>query len=257
MYAFGLADGTYVENKSTYAVDARWPGNDSFFMLSVIRHRVRSACFNFKLTPDEMRKAVDLLRKAGGGIERWIVPGLEFTRDAFLRVPTSDDRGPKMLAVIQELLDSTRGRGSGMAAKPKTIDEYLAALSDDKRAALEKLRKTIKAAAPEAEECISYQIAAFRQNGMLVAFGATENHCAFYPMNSSVVETYKDELKGYDTSKGTIRFQPDKPLPVALVRKLVKARLAENLAQSTKAKNTSKKPARRKATPRATPKRGK
>ena len=115
-----------------------------------------------------------------------------------------------------------------MAGRPKTIDEYLAALSDDKRAALEKLRKTIRAAAPKAEECISYQLAAFRQDGMLVAFGATANHCAFYLMSSSTVEAHKGELKDYDTSKGTIRFQADKPLPVALVRKLVKARIAEN-----------------------------
>ena len=121
-----------------------------------------------------------------------------------------------------------------MAAKPKTIDQYLAALSDDKRAALEKLRKTIRTAAPKAEECISYQLAAFRQNGMLVAFGATANHCAFYLMSSSTVEAHKDELKDYDTSKGTIRFQADKPLPGALVRKLVKARIAENLARSRK-----------------------
>src|SRR5881392_3518814 len=119
-------------------------------------------------------------------------------------------------------------------AKPTTIDEYLAAVSDEQRAALEKLRKTIRAAAPKAEECISYQLAAFRQNGMLVAFGATANHCAFYLMSSSTVEAHKDELKDYDTSKGTIRFPADKPLPVALVRKLVKARIAENLARSRK-----------------------
>jgi len=110
-----------------------------------------------------------------------------------------------------------------------TIDEYLAALSEDKRAALEKLRKTIKAAAPKAEECISYQLPAFRLEGkMLVAFGATASHCAFYPMSSSTIKAHQDELKGYDTSKGTIRFQPDHPLPAALVRKLVKARIAEN-----------------------------
>lgn len=115
-----------------------------------------------------------------------------------------------------------------MSTKPKTIDEYLAALSDDQRDALEKLRKTIKAAAPKAEECISYQLPAFRQNGMLVGFGATKNHCAFYLMSSTTVEAHKDELKGYDTSKGTIRFEADKPLPVSLVRKLVKARIAEN-----------------------------
>jgi len=101
-------------------------------------------------------------------------------------------------------------------------------LSDDKRAALQKLRKTIKSAAPKAEECISYQLPAFRQHGMLVGFGATANHCAFYLMSASAVEAHKDEVREYDTSKGTIRFQPDKPLPVALVRKLVKARIAEN-----------------------------
>jgi len=113
--------------------------------------------------------------------------------------------------------------------KAKTIDEYLAALSEDKRAALEKLRRTIRAAAPNAEECISYQLPAFRLNGVLVAFGARANHCAFYPMSSSTVVAHKDELKGYDTSTGTIRFQPDHPLPAALVRRLVKARIAENV----------------------------
>jgi uncharacterized protein YdhG (YjbR/CyaY superfamily) len=121
-----------------------------------------------------------------------------------------------------------------MTTKPKatsrtrTVDDYLAGLSDDKRAALEKLRRTIRAAAPKAEECISYQLPAFRLNGMLVAFGATANHCAFYAMSSSTLSALKEELKGYDTSKGTIRFQSDQPLPAALVRKVVKARIAEN-----------------------------
>jgi len=120
--------------------------------------------------------------------------------------------------------------------KPRTIDEYLATLSDDKRAALEKLRKTIRAAAPKAEECISYGLAAFRLNGRpLVAFGATAKHCAFYLMSGSTVAAHKDELKDYDTSKGTIRFQPDNPLPAALVRKLVKARIAENEKMGKKA----------------------
>jgi uncharacterized protein YdhG (YjbR/CyaY superfamily) len=116
-------------------------------------------------------------------------------------------------------------------AKPKTIDEYLARLDDDQRRALQRLRKTIKEAAPKAEECISYQLAAFRQDGMLVAFGATANHCAFYLMSASTVAAHEDDLEGYDTSKGTIRFHPDKPPPAALVRKLVKARLAENKAR--------------------------
>ena len=117
-----------------------------------------------------------------------------------------------------------------MKAKTRatTIDEYLAGLSADQRAALEKLRKTIRAAAPKAEECISYSLPAFRLNGMLVAFGASTNHCSFYPMSPATLAAHRDELEGYETSKGTIRFQPGKPLPPGLVRKLVKARIAEN-----------------------------
>jgi uncharacterized protein YdhG (YjbR/CyaY superfamily) len=112
-------------------------------------------------------------------------------------------------------------------AKPPSVDAYLARLSDDKRAALEKLREHIRAAAPSAEECISYQCPAFRLDGkMLVWYGAGKNHCAFYP--GAVVEQHKEELRDYETSKGTIRFQADRPLPAALVRKLVKARIAKN-----------------------------
>ena len=112
--------------------------------------------------------------------------------------------------------------------KPRNVDEYLAALSAEKRAALQKLRKTIRAAAPQAEECISYGLCAFRQGGMLVGFGATKSHCAFYLMSGATVAAHKDLLEGYDTSKGTIRFEADKPLPAALVRKLVRARIAES-----------------------------
>ncbi len=119
-----------------------------------------------------------------------------------------------------------------MVGKPRTHEEYLAALSDDQRAALERLRRTIREAAPGAEESISYQLPAFRLEGrMLVAFGATAKHCAFYLMSSSTVETFKDDLKDYHTSKGTIRFQADDALPDSLVRKLVKARIAENAAR--------------------------
>ena len=112
--------------------------------------------------------------------------------------------------------------------KTKDIDEYLATLGADQRSALGKLRSAIRAAAPNAEECISYQLPAFRQNGMLVAFGATASHCAFYLMSSTTVKDHEDKLQGYDTSKGTIRFPAAKPLPVSLVRKLVKARIKEN-----------------------------
>lgn len=118
-----------------------------------------------------------------------------------------------------------------MAAKPTTIDEVLASLPADQRAALEELRRTIRRAAPQAEECVSYGLAAFRQDGMLVSFGATARHCAFYLMSATTLDAFRDELEGYDTSKGTIRFQPDAPLPAALVRRLVRARLAENAAR--------------------------
>ena len=90
------------------------------------------------------------------------------------------------------------------------------------------MRRTIRAAAPKAEECISYGVAAFRQNGVLVGFGAGKGHCSLYPMNGSTVAAFKDELVGYETSKGAIHFSADRPLPAALVKKLVKARLAEN-----------------------------
>jgi uncharacterized protein YdhG (YjbR/CyaY superfamily) len=116
-----------------------------------------------------------------------------------------------------------------MGRPPRSIDEYLAILSDEARAALEKLRRTIRSAAPRAEECISYRLPAFRLDGrMLVAFGATANHCAFYPMSSVTVAAHKKALKAYDTSKGTIRFHPENALPAALVRKLVRARIREN-----------------------------
>jgi uncharacterized protein YdhG (YjbR/CyaY superfamily) len=113
--------------------------------------------------------------------------------------------------------------------KPNTIDEYLAAVDPDKRAALQYLRNTIQAAAPTAQECITYGLAAFRLKGKpLVAFGATASHCAFYLMSGFTIEAHKDQLKSYDISKGTIRFPADTPLPSSLVRKLVKARIAEN-----------------------------
>ena len=119
-------------------------------------------------------------------------------------------------------------RKSASVPRPKTFDGYLAAVSAPQRAALEKLRKAIRSAAPKAEECISYGVPAFRLNGkFLVALGAAANHCSFYP--GSALRALKVNVKAYDTSKGTIRFQPDRPLPVALVRKLVKARIAQQI----------------------------
>jgi uncharacterized protein YdhG (YjbR/CyaY superfamily) len=110
-------------------------------------------------------------------------------------------------------------------ATPKSIDQYLSRLDDKPRRALEKLRKDIKTAAPGAEECISYRIPAFRLDGrMLVWFHATAKHCSFFP-GAHPIHVYKAALKKYSTSKGTIRFDPDAPLPSTLVKKLVKARI--------------------------------
>ena len=110
-------------------------------------------------------------------------------------------------------------------ATPRDIDDYLARVSDDKRAALQQLRATIRKTVPRAEECISYQMPAFRVDGKVVMwFGAGAKHCAFYP--GAVVQQFRDELADYETSKGTVRFQPDDPLPAGLVRKLIRARLA-------------------------------
>jgi uncharacterized protein YdhG (YjbR/CyaY superfamily) len=115
--------------------------------------------------------------------------------------------------------------------KPRTIDEYLAHAKPDQRAVLEKLRRTIHATAPKAEECISYGIPAFRLGGRsLVFFGAWANHCAFYPGSSTTLKKFQNDLKDFQITKGTIRFSPGNPLPLALIKELVKARIKENRA---------------------------
>ena len=111
------------------------------------------------------------------------------------------------------------------------IDEYLSALPEKVRSTLEVLRKTIKAAAPKAEEVISYQIPTFKYHGFLVCFAAFKNHCSFYTTSHSVMKAFANELKSYDTSGVTIHFTADKPLPASLVKKLVKARIKENEAR--------------------------
>ena len=127
-----------------------------------------------------------------------------------------------------------------MKARPTTITAFLATLTPTQRATLQKLRRAIKAAAPGAEECISYGIPAFRHDGrILVWFGAGKNHCAFYPGAHPIV-AHKAALKSYRTSKGTIRFPVDEPLPATLVRKLVKTRIAENAARREVAAAKSK-----------------
>jgi len=117
-----------------------------------------------------------------------------------------------------------------MTEMPATIDAYLAGLPKDVAAALDKLRTTIKAAAPGATEAISYRIPTFSLHGKLVGFAAFEKHCGFYLMSTGITETYKADIAPYLSGKGTLHFTPTEPLPTALVKKLVKARIAENLA---------------------------
>ena len=119
------------------------------------------------------------------------------------------------------------------SAPARNVDEYLAGVPKEVRATLEKLRKTIRAAAPMASEVISYQMPMYKHHGMVIGFAAFKDHCSIFP-GSAVVDAHKVELKRYETSKGTIRFPVSKPLPAALVRKLVKARIAENEARATK-----------------------
>jgi uncharacterized protein YdhG (YjbR/CyaY superfamily) len=107
-----------------------------------------------------------------------------------------------------------------MLKKPKSIDEYLKGLGSEKRAALEKLRKSIKAAAPEPKSALAIAFPRGVLDGkLLVAFAAAANHCSFFPMSSTTIKDLKAELKPYETSKGTIRFSSDKPLPVSLFGK--------------------------------------
>ncbi len=115
-----------------------------------------------------------------------------------------------------------------MAKRPRTIDEYLAGLDGTSRAALQKVRRAIHAAAPKAEECISYGMPAFRLKGKLIAgFRAAADHCSYHPMSGATVGTLAADLADYDTGAGTIRFSAREALPSPLVRKLVKARIAE------------------------------
>ena len=120
--------------------------------------------------------------------------------------------------------------------KAATVTEYLRAVPAKPRAALQRLRKTIKAAAPGAEEVISYGMPAFRHRGrMLVSYAAFKNHLSFFPGSTAVRAARQGKLMGFETSKGTIRFTVDKPLPATLVKRLVKARIKENAAKESAA----------------------
>jgi len=111
----------------------------------------------------------------------------------------------------------------------KNVDEYLARVPEPARSTLKHVRAVIRSVVPaETTEVISYGIPMFKYNGMLVGYAAFKNHCSLFPTGSGVIEKFAKELKGYATSRGTIQFPSDKPLPDALVRKIVRVRVREN-----------------------------
>jgi uncharacterized protein YdhG (YjbR/CyaY superfamily) len=133
------------------------------------------------------------------------------------------------MARMKKANSGDRGSAAKHYVAAKNTDEYLAAVPEPARSTLSKIRAIIRSAVPpEATEAISYGMPAFRYKGPLVCFAAFQNHCSFFPMNASLIVTFKSELKGFQTSKGTIRFPVDKPLSATLLKKLVKARIAEN-----------------------------
>lgn len=115
---------------------------------------------------------------------------------------------------------------------PTTVEDYLAALPEERRAGVAQLRQAIGAAAPEATESIAYLMPAFRSHGgqFLVSYAAFKKHYSLFPASDAVIEALGDELAPYLSGKGTIRFPADKPIPVATVTKIVKVRYAENAA---------------------------
>ncbi len=115
-----------------------------------------------------------------------------------------------------------------VVAIPKTVDEYLMTLPEDQQEALEKIRQAIKSAAPKAEEVISYQIPTYKLNGPLVHFAAFKNHLSLVVVSKSIAETFAKELAPFKSSGRTIHFTPEKPIPAALVKKIVKERVREN-----------------------------
>jgi uncharacterized protein YdhG (YjbR/CyaY superfamily) len=136
------------------------------------------------------------------------------------------------VGAVANVLDLSR-KGAGMAT-PTSVEDYLAALPEAPRAILEKLRNAIKAAAPEATETtetISYQMPTFKQDGrFLVSYAAFKAHCSLFPASAKVLEAHGEELKPYFSGKGTLRFTADRPIPAALVKKIVKTRIEENAA---------------------------
>jgi uncharacterized protein YdhG (YjbR/CyaY superfamily) len=127
-------------------------------------------------------------------------------------------------------------------AGPKTVDEYMAGVPDRERTALEDLRRTIRTAAPDATEAISYQMPAFKQSGrFLVSYAAFTDHCSLFPASYAVMEVLRTDLEPYVSGKGTLRFTVDDPIPPELVTRIVQLRLQEVAAAAEKKRRTSER----------------
>src|SRR5579862_1210761 len=136
------------------------------------------------------------------------------------------------MALVKKKRSLNRRSAAKSSGAPKNVEEYLAGVPEPARATLNKMREAIRSALPpEATETISYRIPAFKCKRVLVWFAAFSDHCSLFP-TASVIEAFKRELKGFSTSKGTIQFPTDKPLPIALVKKLVKARIAQDKSKN-------------------------
>ena len=151
-------------------------------------------------------------------------------RNVDLQIPAIQDGMNERLNERQSR-STTRNKSSDMNAprKPSTIDDYLNSVPEDRRRALQDLRARIRFIIPDAQECISYRIPAFRLNGVVVAgFCATTKGCSYFPFSGSTLKSLARDLCRYDQTKSSLHFSPDEPLPSALLRKLIRVRIAES-----------------------------
>jgi uncharacterized protein YdhG (YjbR/CyaY superfamily) len=164
-------------------------------------------------------------------------------RDADAAAKTTPKKAAKKAAPERAPAKTPASRGMGAGAA-SSVEAYLARLPEAQREALERLRRQVKAAAPKATEAIRYGMPTFVHEGSLVHMAAFRDHCSFFPGSGDVTRALKSHLAGFETAKGTIRFTPEKPLPAALVKRIVKLRVAENEARAKERTGRAAKAAR-------------
>jgi uncharacterized protein YdhG (YjbR/CyaY superfamily) len=217
------------KERSIHGVDATKRRDD-------VRWRWRVSVWAMEHVRDVPLEA-DLRRRIGAALRA--VPGVAEAaeEDREVWVIRGEPEGAALVAAVATAVDVCAeqigafiyiGAPVVRAGKPTTIDEYLAGAPSEHRAALQSLRETIQSVVPEAEECISYRIPAFRRDRKLVAgFSATSKGCSYYPFSGSTLKTLASAVAGYTRTKGALHFSTNKPLPATLVRKLIAARIAE------------------------------